>query len=64
MVDLSANADTHNEILDYLVANFPPNMRRQSTLIDGPAQIEFTAWITPTPGQRSRDPVEAPDGAI
>jgi virginiamycin B lyase len=46
------------------VANFPPNMRRQSTLIDGPAQIEFTAWITPTPGQRSRDPVEAPDGAI
>lgn len=64
MVDLSADAHSHNEILDYLAASFPPNTRRKAVLVDGAARITFKEWVTPTLGQRSRDPVQAPDGAI
>lgn len=32
--------------------------------MDGDVRIEFTEWVVPTRGQRSRDPVEAPDGMI
>src|SRR5262245_9200536 len=31
MIDLSGNAAQHNEIIDYLAVNFPPNKRRAPT---------------------------------
>jgi virginiamycin B lyase len=64
MVDLGALPDERGEILDYLAAHYPPNTDRAATLVDGPLEVGFTEWTTPTLGQRTRDPVEAPDGAI
>ena len=64
MIDLSASPEVHEAVLDYLAAAFPPNDRRAPTLVDGPLEVTFTEWVVPTLGQRSRDPVEAGDGAI
>ena len=64
MVDLSHAPDLEDEIVQYLADNYPENTRRASTLVSGDMEIEFTEWQVPTLGQRSRDPVEAPDGAI
>lgn len=53
------------EILDYLAAAYPPSHNpRPATRVDGPLTVEFKGWRAPTLGQRPRDPVEAPDGAI
>lgn len=64
MVDLSADPETEAELSAYLAAHFPPNERRAATLVPGPRRITFKEWTVPTLGQRSRDPVEAPDGSI
>ena len=48
----------------YLAEHFPPDPERRPTLVEGPVQIEIEEWVTPTRGQRSRDPAEAPDGSI
>lgn len=64
MVDLSHAPEMWDELADYLAEHFPPNERRAATLVPGPLDVTFTEWVTPTLGQRSRDPVEAPDGAI
>lgn len=64
MIDLSDAPDLETEIVRYLAANFPPNANRAATLVPGTYEIAFTEWQVPTLGQRSRDPVEAPDGAI
>ena len=64
MIDLSHVPDVQADIVDYLATNFPPNTNRASILIPGEVEIAFTEWQVPTLGQRSRDPVEAPDGAI
>lgn len=64
MVDLSASAADQAQILDYLAAHFPPNGRRAPKAMPGDVQIMFKEWQVPTLGQRSRDPVEAPDGSI
>lgn len=64
MIDLSKSPEEQKQITQYLAAHFPPNTRRAPKLIPGPAQISFRAWVVPTLGQRSRDPVEAPDGSI
>jgi virginiamycin B lyase len=64
MLDLSANEDMREKILDYLAANFPPNTRRAPTLVSGPVQISLKEWVMPQLGQRSRDPVQAQDGLI
>ncbi len=62
MIDLSdAQANT---IASYLAEHYPAKPGRAPVLIDGPTEIEFTEWQAPTLGQRSRDPVEAPDGSI
>ncbi|WP_439101097.1 Vgb family protein [Congregibacter sp.] len=53
-----------NTIAEYLAANFPAREERKPTLISGPVEIAIEEWIAPTLGQRSRDPVEAPDGSI
>jgi virginiamycin B lyase len=49
---------------DYLAAHFPVNARRQPKLMPGTASVTFKEWLSPTLGQRTRDPVEAPDGSI
>ncbi len=64
MIDLSASAETRDEILKYLAANFPPNTANAAKPVPGPMQLQFKEWQVPTLGQRSRDPVEAPDGSI
>ena len=59
MVDLpSAQARTVSE---YLAKHFPSKPEKAPTLVPGDFEIEITEWLVPTLGQRSRDPVEAPD---
>lgn len=64
MIDLSANADQQNEIIEYLATNFPPNNRRTPKLVPGSFQVTFKEWVMPQLGQRTRDPVQAADGSI
>jgi virginiamycin B lyase len=65
MIDLSASKETQDEILQYLATYFPPNTRRAAKQVPGAVpRPEFKEWTTPTLGQRTRDPVEAPDGSI
>jgi virginiamycin B lyase len=64
MIDLSGSPQERAKITEYLAAHFPPNARRAPTLVPGDHEIAFKEWIVPTLGQRSRDPVEAPDGSI
>ena len=64
MIDLSAIPETRDEITQYLARHYPPNTKRAPTVMPGTAQVAFKEWFVPTLGQRSRDPVEAPDGSI
>lgn len=64
MIDLSGDPATQTAIIHYLAQNFPPNTSRASKQVPGPVQIAIKEWKVPTLGQRSRDPVEAPDGSI
>lgn len=64
MIDLSGNPDMRNEIVAYLAQHYPPNDKRASKLVPGDIKLTFKEWQVPTLGQRSRDPVEAPDGII
>lgn len=49
---------------NYLATHYPPSSDRAPTLVAGDFEIEITEWMVPTLGQRSRDPIEAPDGSI
>lgn len=51
-------------IAEYLAEHFPAREDQKPTLVDGPVDIDIQEWIVPTLGQRSRDPIEAPDGSI
>jgi virginiamycin B lyase len=64
MLDLSGNADMRDKLIDYLATHYPPNTRRQPTLVSGSAQISLKEWTMPRLGQRSRDPIQAADGLI
>ena len=48
----------------YLADHFPERPELRPTLVAGDASIEIKEWMVPTLGQRSRDPIEAPDGSI
>lgn len=62
MIELNdAQAST---IAKYLAEHFPEDTSRRPNLIAGDVEIEIIEWTVPTLGQRSRDPVEAPDGSI
>ncbi len=63
MIDLRGS-DELSQISAYLADHFPKDSNRSANLIDGDAKIEFNEWFVPTLGQRSRDPIEAPDGKI
>ena len=51
-------------IARYLAKHFQSKPELYPTLVAGPVEIEIEEWMVPTLGQRSRDPVETPDGAI
>jgi len=51
-------------ITQYLAAHFPPKPGRAPTLVPGDVTVTFREWIVPTLGQRSRDPLQRPDGTI
>jgi virginiamycin B lyase len=62
MVDLpDAQAQ---RVANYLATHYPSTTERAPTLVGGDFEIEITEWMVPTLGQRSRDPIEAPDGSI
>ncbi len=69
MIDLSADPELQETVLDYLAEHFPdggerPGMRGPGITVPGPLALGFETWIAPTPGQRARDPVEGPGGMI
>lgn len=64
MIDLLDDAALESEVARYLAIHFPPNDRRASKIVPGNMELEIEEWVVPTLGQRSRDPVEAPDGSI
>ncbi len=53
-----------NTVAEYLATHFPEKPGRRPTLIPGEHMIEIREWTMPTLGQRARDPIEGPDGAI
>jgi virginiamycin B lyase len=63
MIDLSGSPELET-ISAYLASHFPPRDTRAPSLVPGDHKIGFTEWVSPTLGQRTRDPVEAPDGSI
>jgi virginiamycin B lyase len=64
MMDLSRTPEEQAVITQYLAEHFPPNTKRAAKLVSGTAQVSFKEWQTQTLGNRSRDPVQAPDGLI
>jgi virginiamycin B lyase len=64
MLDLSGAPQETAALTEYLAKHFPPNTRRAPKLVSGPNEITFTEWVMPTRGQRTRDPMQAEDGAI
>jgi virginiamycin B lyase len=63
MIDLSGNP-AEEAISAYLATHFPARTELKPTLVPGEAVVTFREWVVPTLGQRSRDPVQAPDGSI
>ena len=63
MIDLSASPAERDQMVEYLATHFPPNDKRKPKLMPGDTHVAFKEWMTPTLGQRSRDPIEAADGA-
>ena len=64
MIDLSRSPQERATLLDYLATHFPPNTKRAAKLVPGSIDVTFKEWQTPTLGQRTRDPIQAPDGSI
>ena len=62
MVKLPPERD--RAISQYLAANYPHKPEKAPVLVKGDMDITIEEWVTPTLGQRTRDPVESPDGAI
>jgi virginiamycin B lyase len=56
--------DRTASMTEYLAAHFPPKPGREPKLIPGDVTVTFKEWIAPTLGQRSRDPIQTPDGMI
>ena len=63
MMNLSGTS-AGETISKYLATHFPAGTRLKPNLVRGETSITFREWTTPTLGQRTRDPVEAPDGSI
>jgi virginiamycin B lyase len=63
MIDLSGTPAL-DTLSKYLATHFPEKTNLKPKLVSGDASIDFRQWKVPTLGQRSRDPVQAPDGSI
>jgi virginiamycin B lyase len=63
MMNLSGTS-AGETISKYLATHFPAGTQLKPNLVRGETSITFREWTTPTLGQRTRDPVEAPDGSI
>lgn len=63
MINLSGTP-VEGTLAKYLASHFPANNKRKPKLVAGDFSISLKEWVNPTLGQRSRDPVEAPDGSI
>jgi len=63
MIDLD-DSEELDTIAAYLGEHFPENNKRAAKLVKGDKSVIFREWVVPTLGQRSRDPIEAPDGKI
>ena len=57
-------ADREAAVTQYLATHFPPRPGRAPELIAGDVSVTFREWQVPTLGQRSRDPLQRPDGTI
>jgi virginiamycin B lyase len=65
MIDLSKTPDQEEAITAYLATHFPPGKNpRPARQVPGEHEIAFRQWKMPSLGQRSRDPVQGPDGRI
>jgi virginiamycin B lyase len=64
MTDLAGAPQDRDTLAEYLGTHFPPNTKRAAKLVPGSVQVSFKEWVTPTLGQRSRDPAQAADGTI
>ena len=65
MIDLSKTPDQQEQVAAYLATHFPPDKNpRPSKQVKGDFEISFKEWTMPSLGQRSRDPVQGPDGMI
>ena len=62
MVKLPTERET--AVSQYLATHFPPKPGRAPELIAGDVSVTFREWQVPTLGQRSRDPLQRPDGTI
>ncbi len=63
MMDLKGSNDLKT-VTAYLTKHFPADSGRKAKIVKGDAKVKFKEWVVPTLGQRSRDPIEAPDGMI
>ena len=63
MINLS-RSPAGETISNYLATHFPPQTDLAPKLMTGETSITFREWKVPTLGQRSRDPVQAPDRSI
>ena len=57
-------APTRHAVTEYLATHFPPKPGREPKLVAGDVSVTFREWQVPTLGQRSRDPLQRPDGTI
>lgn len=65
MIDLSKTPEQEEAVTTYLAAHFPAGKNpRPARQVAGDQEIAFKQWKMPTLGQRSRDPVQGPDGKI
>jgi virginiamycin B lyase len=56
--------DQKEQVIAYLIKNFPGKPRPAPAIIAGPVQVSFKEWPVPTPGSRPHDPLATPDGDI
>lgn len=65
MIDLSKTPEQEETIAAYLATHFPEGKNpRPAKQVQGEHEIAFKQWKMPSLGQRSRDPVQGPDGRI
>lgn len=62
MIDLAP--DQKSRISEYLAKHYPHKPGKAPRIVGGSTQIQIEEWVVPSLGQRSRDPIEAPDGSI